>query len=239
MGIVEKLDRALYPEFEDSWDNKLFREYILTHLAGKEIVLDIGAGAGIVLEMDFKNTAAQICGVDLDPRVIDNPMLDEGKLADAVDIPYDDNRFDVVFSNNVMEHIAKPEKLFVEVHRVLKPGGIFLFKTPNKNHYVPLIARLTPYWFHQYFNKLRGRSEEDTFPTLYRANSVAAVKSLASSTKFQVIQLHRIEGRPEYLRFNVLTYLIGVTYERLVNSTEMLSLFRILLIAVLRKPPSD
>ena len=31
--------------------------------------------------MNFRGLAARVCGVDLDPRVVDNPMLDEGKIA--------------------------------------------------------------------------------------------------------------------------------------------------------------
>ena len=62
-----------------------------------------------------------------------------------------------------MEHLEDPETVFGEINRVLKPGGIFLFKTPNRRHYMPLIAQLTPYRFHQFINKLRGRDSEDTF----------------------------------------------------------------------------
>ncbi|MDS4020239.1 MAG: class I SAM-dependent methyltransferase [Candidatus Competibacter sp.] len=102
--LVEKLDRALYPTYARNWDDQLFRERILQRLTPASIILDLGAGAGIVQQMDFRGHAARICGVDLDPRVIDNPMLDEGKIADAGGIPYPDATFDVVFADNVLEH---------------------------------------------------------------------------------------------------------------------------------------
>ena len=98
-----------------------------------------------------------------------NPFLDEGRVSDASEIPYDSHQFDIVFSDNVLEHLEQPLDVFSEVARVLKPGGIFLFKTPNKWHYMPTIARLTPHRFHQFVNKIRGRAEADTFPTRYRA----------------------------------------------------------------------
>ena len=230
------LDRVLYPRYEKNWDDLLFREQILAHLNQDSIVLDLGAGAGIVAAMNFRGMAARVCGVDLDDRVVMNPMLDEGRISDAGEIPYPDEMFDVVFSDNVMEHIADPIAVFREVYRVLKPNGIFLFKTPNKNHYMPAIARSTPHRFHQFVNRLRGRAEVDTFPTLYRANSKGQVSRLAAETGFQIEQLSRIEGRPEYLRFNPVTYLVGAAYERLVNSAEFLAPFRILLVAELRKP---
>ncbi len=112
-------------------------------------MLDIGAGAGILPQMNFKGEVARICGVDLDPRVVDNPMLDEGRVADAGGIPYDDAVFDMAFADNVFEHLEQPLDVFREVARVLKPGGKLLFKTPNRRHYVPTFARLTPHSVHE------------------------------------------------------------------------------------------
>lgn len=185
--------------------------------------------------MNFRGQVARICGVDLDPRVVDNPFLDEGRLANAGRIPYDDASFDVAFADNVMEHLENPAEVLSEILRVLKPGGVLLFKTPNKTHYVPTIARLTPHRFHQFVNKLRGRAETDTFPTLYRGNTVKDVRRLAEDTGFDVVKIDRIEGRPEYLRMTAVTYMLGAIYERIVNSSNLFSRFRVLLVAELRK----
>jgi len=235
--LVEKLDRALYSgyaRYARNWDDQLFRERILQHLTPAAVILDLGAGAGIVQQMDFRGHAARIYGVDLDPRVVDNPMLDEGKVADAGGIPYPDNTFDVVFADNVLEHLPDPLAVFREVARVLK-RGVFLFKTPNKTHYMPTIARLTPHRFHQFVNRMRGRAEADTFPTRYCANTYSAVQRLAAASGFTVERLDRIEGRPEYLRMTWPTYLLGAAYERLVNSWDGLAMFRVLLVGALRK----
>jgi SAM-dependent methyltransferase len=238
-GMVDRLDRVLYPRQSSNWDDCIFRDRVLSNLSPEAIVLDIGAGAGIVQQMNFKGLVAKVCGIDLDPRVECNPMLDEAKLSDASHIPYPDAAFDVAFADNVMEHLADPMAVLGEVRRVLRPGGVFLFKTPNRTHYVPMIARMTPYRFHRFVNKLRGRAREDTFPTLYRANTVADVRKLAASVGLTVDRLERIEGRPEYLRISWPTYLFGAAYERVVNTFDFLARFRILLIAELRKPAND
>ncbi len=230
------IDRAFYSRFQRNWDDQLFRERIVSYLNLDAAVLDLGAGAGIVEQMNFRGLAASVCGVDLDPRVVANPMLDEGRVANADGIPYEDARFDVVFSDNVLEHLDDPLQVFREVARVLKPGGVFLFKTPNKWHYMPTIARLTPHGFHQYVNRLRGRAEVDTFPTRYRANCLGDIKRLAAEAGLLVERVERIEGRPEYLRMTWPTYLVGLAYERLVNSAEMFAPLRILLVGQLRKP---
>ena len=198
-------------------------------------MLDIGAGAGILPQMNFKGEVARICGVDLDPRVVDNPMLDEGRVADAGGIPYDDAVFDMAFADNVFEHLEQPLDVFREVARVLKPGGKLLFKTPNRRHYVPTFARLTPHSVHERVTRLRGRVAEDTFPTVYRANTRGDVTRLAADSGFDVARLELIEGRPEYLRIAWPAYIGGLVYERLVNSTDLLAPFRVILVGLLVK----
>jgi SAM-dependent methyltransferase len=235
-SLVAWIDRNCYSHFQRNWDDTLFRERILANLDLDTSVLDLGAGAGIVQQMNFRGLAASVCGVDLDPRVVDNPMLDEGRVANADGIPYEADRFDVVFSDNVLEHLDQPLEVFREVARVLKPGGVFLFKTPNKWHYMPTIARLTPHGFHQYVNRLRGRAEVDTFPTRYRANCLGDVARLAADAGLVVQGVEHVEGRPEYLRMTWPTYVVGLVYERLVNSAEMFAPLRILLVGALRKP---
>lgn len=229
------MDRAWYPNCERNWDDGLFRQIILNRLSPSMVILDLGAGAGIVEQMNFRGLVARVCGVDLDFRVETNPYLDEGRISDAGKIPYPGGQFDLVFCDNVFEHLDQPQDVFNEVARVLKPGGVFMFKTPNKWHYMPMIAKLTPHRFHQFVNRLRGRAEVDTFPTRYRVNTKSDVERFSQAAGFDVEHIERIEGRPEYLRISAPTYVIGMLYERLVNVTELFAPFRVLLVGTLRK----
>lgn len=235
--LVRWLDARLYPDFQHRWDDWLFRQRILSHLGGGDLeVLDLGAGAGIVDAMDFRGHTRRICGIDPDPRVVDNPNLDEGRVGVGESIPYPDGSFDLVFADNVLEHLPDPAAVFAEVARVLRPGGVFLGKTPNKWHYVPLIARLTPHGFHRWVVRWRGRGGEDVFPTRYRANSPGDLRALAAGAGLEVVRIELIEGRPEYLRFSAPTYLLGWLYERVVNRVPGLAWLRVLLVVELRKP---
>lgn len=73
--LIEKLDHVLYPAYARNCDDPLFRERILQRLTPTAVVLDLGAGAGIVQQMDFRGHAARICGVDLDPHMVNNANL--------------------------------------------------------------------------------------------------------------------------------------------------------------------
>ncbi len=233
--LIEWMDRTFYPSFAGRWDDDLLRRDILEVIKPDHHVLDIGAGAGIVPQMHFKGMVEKVCGVDLSPHVLQNPHLDEARVASAEGIPYSDSTFDVAFADNVLEHLEDPLRVFRETARVLKPGGHFLVKTPNRWHYMPIIATLTPEWFHQWFHALAGNNEADIFPTVYRANSVSRLHELAASAGFDVVRCVTYEGRPEYLRIAAPAYAVGWAYERLVNSSNLLKDGRILLVAHFRK----
>ena len=235
MSIISTIDRTFYADFQKNWDDELLRLQLLARIGPSDSILDFGAGAGIVPQMNFRGVAGRVCGIDMDGRVVENPMLDEGRLTDGKSIPYPDGSFDLVFADNVLEHLEDPSDAFREIHRVLKTGGSFVFKTPNRWHYMPLIAKATPFRFHRYVNRRRGRADSDTFPTRYRANSSSQLRRLAAATNFQVEILDFVEGRPEYLRFSALTYPFGLLYERIVNSAPIFAGLRVIVIGVFRK----
>jgi SAM-dependent methyltransferase len=236
---VQTLSRYFYPD-PSALDPvvRLLKE-VGGMLQRDSVVLDIGAGAGYLNPYDFKGRCKKIVGVDLDPRVRDNPLLDEGVVHSGDSLPFENGTFDIVFSVYVAEHIEHPLKFLAEVSRVLKPGGVYLQVTPNRLHYVPLIAAVTPHSFHEWLNARRGRDGGDTFPTYYRMNSQKSLAQQAASCGLTVERLSFVECRPNYLLFSWPTFLLGVLYERLVNSTEFFRHFRVNLIATLRKPVAN
>jgi SAM-dependent methyltransferase len=234
---VTKLDLRFYKDHLDHWDDWLFRDVILSNVRSSHCILDIGAGIGFVEQMRFRGNVAKVCGLDPEVSVLNNPHLDEAKVGFGEKIPWPDESFDLVFADNVLEHLPDPDAVFREVYRVLKPCGYFLVKTPNRFHYVTLIAQITPTSIHKLLNRLRGRDDSNTFKTHYRANSKGKIMRLADRNGLLVREVQRIEGRPEYLRFSVVTYIMGLLYERTVNRFSALSPFRILLVGIMQKLP--
>lgn len=240
-SVQNWLDRKLYPNHGDHWDNKHFGLVLREYMRPEFRVLDYGAGRGHTVDLNVREEVAFVAGVDPDRSVLRNPFLDEAKILPLPGgaIPYADDTFDLVFSANVLEHVPEPEACFREIKRVLKPGGIFLAKTPNKYHYVPSLARITPHSFHEYVNKRRGRDHHDTFPTFYRCNTPATVKAYAVRAGLEMENVIMLEGRPEYLRVFAPAYLLGFLYERGVNVTSRLAFLRSVMIFTLRKVECD
>src|SRR5262249_41165865 len=121
-----------------------------------------------------------------------------------------------------------------EVTRVLKPGRLFLVKTPTKMHYMPLVARLTSYKFHKLIKQFLSIYINDVFTTIYKVNSPSEISYYATCAGLYVRQVLFFEGRPEYLCFTALSYVLGWLYERCVNVVPGLYRFRVLLIAIPR-----
>jgi SAM-dependent methyltransferase len=141
----------------------------------------------------------------------------------------------MIISDNVWEHVSNPTEFLSEAKRVLKKGGLYFAKTPNKYHYMTLIAMNTPHWFHEFYNSLRGRSHEDTFPTHYKLNSRFDIDKWAEKVGFEVTFFETYEGRPEYLKISSILYLFGVIYERVVNWSKFFEKFRVVSVVALRK----
>jgi len=238
MTISAWMDRFFYPDYGDNWDDDRFRLEIERVMKPDFHCLDYGAGRGNVQQMNFKGKATFIAGVDPDEAVFSNPYVDEAKILPLPSgrIPYADESFDLVYCTNVMEHVETPEATFREVARVLKPGGVFIAKTPNKNHYMPVIARITPVSFHKFYNGLRGRETHDTFKTQYKCNSPNQVQHYQKQTGFDLNEINLWEGRPEYLRIFWPLYIFGLLYERIVNASEALAPLRSVMVFRIQKP---
>lgn len=180
----------------------------------------------------------ELCGIDPGSSVLENEDLAEAKVFDGVKFPYEDNSFDACFSTYVMEHVKEGEAHMAEVYRVLKPGGLYIFRAANVFHYVTMTARLTPFWFHKIANWLREMPEdfEGPYPTWYRLSTGGQVRRAATKAGLEIQSMDYIEKEPWYgMVFRPLFWSF-VAYERLVNSTELLRQLRSTMLGVLRKP---
>lgn len=108
-------------------------------------ILDVGCGVGLYLLTFLKLGANFVAGQDISENAVksarDNCEKNgfsncEIKQGNCEKLLFDSKSFDLVFSGDVFEHITYIQKVnFIsEIYRVLRPGGIFTIKTPNKNY---------------------------------------------------------------------------------------------------------
>lgn len=92
-------------------------------------VLDIGTGIGEFLEY-YPNAT----GIDINEDCVKFCTAKGLKCfnADVYKLPFDDDSFDGVLLNNVLEHLDEPDRAFPEVKRVLKNNGRLLIELPGK-----------------------------------------------------------------------------------------------------------
>jgi ubiquinone/menaquinone biosynthesis C-methylase UbiE len=205
--------QKLYPHY----DERGFEAFVKTLVRPDMEVLEIGAGSGAGTQAvcSLRGQCRHHVGIDLDPRVLGNPQLDEAHVADAAQLPFPDERFDLVFHRFVAEHLDDPVRAFTEAMRVLRPGGAVVFATPNQYYYPMIVARMTPTWLHAFLVRRlgSGRVSDDVFPTFYRINSARRIRRCAAHIGAQV-EILRIGTPPGYLRRSLPLFLIGVLYER-------------------------
>jgi SAM-dependent methyltransferase len=215
-----------YPDEQEN-GTLIFYNWIRQHTKLQQTVLNLGAGpASRDPVKTFRGEVARVVGADIDPIVSANDELDESHVVDGARLPFDEHTFDIAFSDYVLEHVECPELFLKEVYRVLKPGGSFFFRTPNRYHYVSLIAQCTPHWCHELLaNPVRGLPNDahEPYPTFHRLNTKRVIQTLANKVGFSQVTLRYVECEPSYLVFSTIPFLVGVLYERTTNKFDCLS----------------
>jgi sarcosine/dimethylglycine N-methyltransferase len=110
----------------------------LVQIRAEDRVLDIGAGLAGPARLLASSVGCRVDCLELSPDFCagavllnrltgldDRIVVHEGS---ALDLPFPDDSFDVVWMQNVGMNIANKRKLYAEIYRVLKPGGRFAFQ---------------------------------------------------------------------------------------------------------------
>ena len=79
-------------------------------------------------EQCFLNRFKKLQHIDLITADLYSPIVDV--KADICDLPFEENEFEVIFCNHVLEHIEDDKKAMQELYRVMKPNGMGIFQIP-------------------------------------------------------------------------------------------------------------
>ncbi|HEU0054531.1 MAG TPA: class I SAM-dependent methyltransferase [Longimicrobium sp.] len=170
----------------ETWKNLYVSEYargfaiadtLARHVPGFRAegarVLDVGCGdAGVPIA--FAEHGARVAGIELSERSVARGRLRAEEHRVDVDLrqgvaealPWEDESFDLVVMDNVLEHVQDRPKSLSEIRRVLRPGGLLYLVTPkpfalaslwSDPHYqlagLVLMPRAVQVW---YFERVRG-----------------------------------------------------------------------------------
>lgn len=97
-----------------------------------QTVLDLGCGRGEFLK-GFITCGLKGFGIDGSTAaraLCPEAEIQQSDLEKEV-LPYQDNRFDIIFSKSLLEHFYYPEKLIKEIYRILAPGGLVIALVPD------------------------------------------------------------------------------------------------------------
>jgi SAM-dependent methyltransferase len=142
----------------DNVNRRYFAHYVQSVAQPGAAVLDYGCGAGTVVEM-LRAAGFDAYGVDIRWPGHDTGDLEAGELGrqgvlryydEGGALPFDDDSFDVIVSDQVFEHVVPLEASLREIERVLRPGGVTYHHFPSRSVWreghigIPLTHRLPP-----------------------------------------------------------------------------------------------
>jgi ubiquinone/menaquinone biosynthesis C-methylase UbiE len=205
------------------------RETMEFDLHGGETLLEIGGGIGTDLAQ-FALHGARVTDVDLssghlalakenfDLRGLHGEFVQQ----DAESLVFDDNTFDVVYSNGVLHHTPNARHVVQEIFRVLKPGGraIVMVYAEDSLHYwrnlvwnVGLMeGQLRKYSMGEIMSRTVERSDNASATPLVKVYTQAGLRQLFEGfVNIEIVQRHmEAETVPGVLRYVLKPHLVKI-----------------------------
>lgn len=210
--------RARYAAATPGWQpaTHVYEALIWAHLRPGQRVVDLGCGRGGALEQ-LGAAVEHPLGLDPDVRSLVEHRLPglARAAAPAGAIPLPAASVDLVLASWVLEHLPDPARAFAEVGRVLRPGGQFIFLTPNASSPAALLNRALRPFQARLVPLLYGRAGDDAFPVVYRANSQRRVAALAAAAGMALDSLLCVKD-PTYFAFHPLIFRLTVALSRVL-----------------------
>jgi len=176
------------------------------HLKSGMSIIDCGCGPGtITIDLAGFITPGHVVGIDLEENQINlarDHALEQKvsnvrfEVGDIYKLPFPDNTFDAAFGHTVLQHLADPVKAAIEIHRVLKPDGIFGVREEDTAGFI--ISPFTPKF--EELMKLYVRTWKHNGGDPYFARRQRAVLNEAGFTRVEASASAESYGTPESTR---------------------------------------
>lgn len=217
--------RAEQPGWQPA--TEVFAGLVRAKLRPESRLLDLGCGRGGLVEQ-LDHPLEWMAGVDPDLASLREHRLPDlpRALAGSAALPFAASSFDAVMASWLLEHLPEPGATVNEVGRVLRPGGAFIFITPNACHPLAWANRTAGRlgaWQGRLVSRLYGREADDTFSTRYRANTAGVLAGLAAAAGLRLTELRAISD-PTYLAFSPVAFRVSAAVERRLSPDRYIHL---------------
>lgn len=222
-----------YPGFRNAGEQ--YQDIIADLVTPESLLLDLGCGRMSLAAEQIQRVKRSV-GVDLGFADLQhNKTVSHPVLADAKALPFPDNSFDLIISQWAVEHFERPEAVFAQIARILRPGGHCVLFTTNANNYIPLLSRmLSGRSRGGLITRLLRRPQHESFPTYYRANTARRIAELGKQVGLYTADTI-YAGNPFYLAFSPALFYLGLAFEK-ITDVQSLYHFKIYLLSVISKP---
>jgi len=159
------------------------------------MVLNIGCGNGEIADY-FSEIGNDVFCVDIEDQRLNKGYCEFRQVQDE-NLPFDDEFFDIVISNHIIEHVSNADLHLNEIKRVLKSDGVCYLATPNRIfpyevHYKLFFLHWLPNSFFMMLLKLFGKYKEDLF-LLSHFSLLRKIKKHFKATEYT----HKIVAEPD------------------------------------------
>jgi len=183
-------------------------QHVMQDVSINDKILELGTGGGHLSSFFSNKAYTQIFSGDVSMVALKYASIRDPSLKliclDAEKIPIKDNTFNTVVSVEMIEHLSSVPNHLKEVNRILKRGGVYAIKTPNK-------------WIDKFY--YRFLLKIDVSKAHVSLCSVSDLKRLLKENGFSVIFVKQIELTESQIKkiYLVLPNFIGSFFVRCVN----------------------
>ena len=182
--------------------------YILQKANSRDTLQILEAGCGSGGGIDLHEIQCVLTGVDLDENALNlrenqKNDLDVAILADLRTVLLNDDCYDVVISNYVLEHVDGAEDILKNFTRWLKPGGLMVLVLPNRDSGYGFMTRIIPFRFHIFYKKYvqgiknAGKPGVGPYPVYFdKVVSRNGIYKFCKNYGLVVKAEYRLDGRP-------------------------------------------
>jgi SAM-dependent methyltransferase len=162
-------------------------------------VLDLGCGHGSNTQVLFRDhPGAEVVGLDISWRAVTGFVGSTGAravLSSGEVLPFADGAFDLVVSDDVVEHLVNTDDYAREIRRVLRSDGLLALSTPNLAAWfnrLALLAGVQPAFTEVSFERVFGRPGNELVGHL----RLFTTKSLLEFLRYHGFEVSRVAGCP-------------------------------------------